>query len=147
MTDIPTTFDIIDADNNTLHVNATQTADDTITPHSTPEVGGAVVDNGNPLVVAQDAASYVNRSGSIVTGGVAQELMAANPARRGWWLRNTSAENLYVNETGVAAVQGTPSWTVPPSTDFPNVTQAAAPSAAISIIGPSNGQTFIAREY
>jgi len=147
MTDTATTFPIIDGGGNTLNVNARQTATATITPMSVPQVNGDEVSGSNPLPIATFAASYTNRSGSIATGGVAQQLMAANASRRGWMVQNTSGQNLYVNETGVAAVQGTPSWTILPNSWFPATYYNAAPSGAISIIGPTTGQTFIAREW
>lgn len=147
MTDTPTTLLVLDGTGAQVRLNAVQTAANTITPLSQPQIGGAEVTNANPLPCLNAASAYVDHSGTIAVGGTAQQLMAANANRRGWVIKNTSVANLYVNETGATAVVGNPSWTVIPGDTFPLSQPTNAPSGAISIIGPNTSQSFLAREW
>lgn len=90
-------------------------------------------------------------SGFIVAGGTAQVLMPANPGRMGWWLQNTSADNLWINDAG----EGHPA-SVPNSGTLCDAfcvvagatyVSPAATQAVISIFGTASGQTFSAREW
>jgi hypothetical protein len=88
--------------------------------------------------------NIADRSGTITTGGVAQTLMPANPQRRGFWVQNHSAADLWVSGVGTAAASQ-PAIRIPAgllyeSPDFGVVT------SAMSIFGASTGQAFSARE-
>lgn len=87
-----------------------------------------------------------NRSGTITTGGTAQQLMAANATRRGWSIKNQSAGSLWFNELGVTAIAGQPSFELKPGESY--TSEAGVSSvAAISIIGATTSQAFAAREW
>lgn len=87
-----------------------------------------------------------NRSGTITTGGTAQQLMAANATRRGWSIKNQSAGSLWFNELGVTAVADQPSFELRPNESY--TSEAGVSSvAAISIIGATTSQAFAAREW
>lgn len=99
-------------------------------------------------VVIGRAAEAVSRSGAIAAGGAAQDLMGANPARRGWEVQNQSTGRLWIRSRGAAgASAATPdanSLLLEPG-DFycaDHVTQNA-----LSIVGPTAGQAFYAREW
>lgn len=101
-------------------------------------------------VVALGASSgaqvtFTDRSGTIATGGVAQQLMAANAARRGFWVQNTSLADLWISEVGTAAVAGA-SIQIPSGAIYETMAHAV-PIAAISIFGATTGQSFAAREF
>lgn len=90
--------------------------------------------------------ALTSRSGTITTGGTAQQLMAANTARQGWSIRNNSTGSLWFNELGSAAVIGQPSFELKTGEYFESPRNGSG-EAAISIIGATTGQSFTAREW
>lgn len=82
-----------------------------------------------------------DRSGTILAGGQAQTLAAANPARKVLTGQNLSTGDLWVNDLGVAASAGSPSRRVPPGGTF-----KANYANAVSIWGATTGQAFSADE-
>jgi len=83
----------------------------------------------------------VDRSGSIATGGTAQNVATANADRRGFTLQNTSDAEMRVTESGTAAT-GTTGYQVLPGGRF-----TASTSKAISVFGATTGKTFAATEW
>lgn len=99
-----------------------------------------------PLSVKLPGVASVNRSGSLAAGATAQVLMAANPDRRGFMVQNLHASDaLWINDQG-AATQAQPSIKLPPGAMY-ETPPGGCPLSAISIIGPTIGQTFSAREW
>lgn len=98
-----------------------------------------------PVMVLSAGVTPANRSGTITTGGTAQVLMAANPARNGWSLMNVSAGDLWFYELGTATTSQ-PSIKVEAGALYESPA-GAAPDGAISIIGATTGQAFAAREW
>ena len=90
--------------------------------------------------------SIVSKSGTITTGGTAQQLMAANTARKGWSIRNNSTGSLWFNELGSTAIIGQPSFEVKAGEYF-EAPIGGSSESAISIIGATTGQSFTAREW
>ena len=86
-----------------------------------------------------------DRSGTIALGGTAQVLMAKNGGRRGFWIQNLSAGDLYINETGAAAASA-PSIRIASGALYESI-RNACPQTAISIFGATTGQAFSAREW
>ena len=90
-------------------------------------------------------------SGFIIAGGTAQILMPANPGRMGWWLQNTSAANLWIDDAGegnpatvaAAGIRGDAFCVVAGAT----YVSPAAAEGPISIFGATSGQTYSAREW
>jgi hypothetical protein len=93
---------------------------------------------GNPWPIT-------NRSGTITTGGASQQLMAANPQRRGMWVQNVSAGALYINGFGAAAATQ-PSILIPPNGLY-EADAGTTPTSEIQIFGATTGQAFSAREW
>lgn len=103
---------------------------------------------GSPLPVnlASDATAALpagtDRSGSIAVAATAQQLAAANAARKGLRAQNISAGDLWINETGgTAAVDGAGSFKVAAGASF-----EVATNQAVSIVGATLGQKFSATE-
>lgn len=88
---------------------------------------------------------YADRSGTVASGGVAQALMAANPARKGYWIQNNSASDLWIRDTGTAAAIQ-PSLKIAAGNLYESPV-TGCPTTAISIFGATTGQTFTAREW
>lgn len=84
-------------------------------------------------------------SGTIATGGQAQQIAAANPARKGFMLQNQSSADLYFS-TLAAANLGQPSLRLAPGQTYESPAHGI-PSGAISIIGAITGQAFAGREW
>ncbi len=94
-------------------------------------------------------ADATSRSGVITTGGTAQDLMPANPARRGWRLQNQSAGDLYVRSKGsggtTAATQDQNSFLIPAGAGWTE--DGHVTPNALSVVGAATGQAFYAREW
>lgn len=80
---------------------------------------------------------------TITTGGTAQLLFAANPARRGIVLQNQSSGDLYV---GNPATQNQSSLKIPAGYYYETPGNFSG-TADIQIIGATTGQAFYAREH
>jgi len=113
-----------------------------------PDGSSSDVAVGNGLPIASSNVTVTDRSGSITTGGTPQQLMAANPLRKGFWIQNVSAQNLFISDVGTASDNsGTPnSLLILPNTRYETQIGCAS-SAAISIVGGTTGQKFVAREW
>jgi hypothetical protein len=83
-----------------------------------------------------------DRSGTITAGGNAQQLAAANTARRSLKGQNISSGDLWINENGgTAAADTAGSYRVPASGTF-----SVGTNRAVSIVGATTGQKFTATE-
>lgn len=89
--------------------------------------------------------NLTNISGTITAGGTAQQIAAANSQRLGWKVRNLSTSSLWVS-TLATAVQSQPSLEIRAGEMY-ETPPGAQGTGAISIIGPSTGQAFFAREW
>lgn len=98
-----------------------------------------------PLPVAHASGVLTDRSGTITTGGTAQQLAAANAARLGFSVQNLSTGDLWVNTLGTAAA-AQPSIKLAAGVYFETPAGYGA-VGAISIFGATTGQAFSAREW
>lgn len=104
------------------------------------------------MAIAEAGGPLTDRSGTITTGGAAQQLAAANTARRYLLIQNLSTGVLWVNLTGTAAV-GQPSIALKACAVANDGTGGAIvfegsfiPTGAVSILGATTGQAYSARE-
>lgn len=86
-----------------------------------------------------------DRSGTITTGGTAQTLMAANVGRRGFWVQNNSAGDLWIRGDGTAAATQ-PSLKLVPGAIYETPPHMVSPGT-VSIFGATTAQAFSAREF
>lgn len=94
------------------------------------------------LIALYTLPAGTDRSGSITTGGTAQQLAAANAARKSLVVQNISDADLWINEIGgTAAADTAGSWKVTAGSAF-----AVSTNRAISIIGATTGKKFTATE-
>jgi hypothetical protein len=105
------------------------------------------VDPAHPMPVGPRgvAVTYVDRSGMIAAGGTAQVAAAANPARQGFFVQNISTADLWLSSVGTA-LAGSPSLRIAPGQLYESPAHGV-PSTAISIIGATTGQAYVAREW
>jgi len=87
-----------------------------------------------------------DRSGTIAAANTAQQLMAANPSRKGFLIQNNSAATLWFNEIGGTAVTSQPSISLAAGALYNSPTPGGS-NQAVSIIGGTLGQAFTAREW
>lgn len=98
--------------------------------------------SGNPVSGGSSSLpAGTNRSGTIATGGTAQQLAPANASRAFLKGQNTSTGDLWINESGSAASSSSPSYRVIAGGTF-----AVNTNQAISIWGATTGQSFSATE-
>ena len=90
--------------------------------------------------------ALTDRSGTITTGGTAQQLMPANDARVGFWVQNLSSGDLWINELGGTAAASQPSIKIPSGSLYESQRGEPCPYA-ISIFGATTGQAFTARGW
>lgn len=96
-------------------------------------------------VVAFQSAATTSISGTIAAGGTAQNAAAANSARRGFWIQNNSAGDLWIS-TVAAAVASQPSLKIASGALYESPPGGAG-TGAISIIGATTSQAFSGREW
>jgi len=101
-----------------------------------------VISGGTDGVAGTPLPAGTDRSSSITLGGKAQDLAAANTARRGLTGQNISTGDLWINEIGgTAAADTAGSYKVAAGATFTVQT-----NRAISIVGATTGQKFTATE-
>lgn len=112
-----------------------------------PDVAATAVDDAHPLPVALRAAtvSYVDRSGTVASGGAAQVLAPAQPARRGFFVQNLSSGDLWISSIGTALADQ-PALRIAPGQLY-EAPAHGVPGSAISVFGATTGQSFAAREW
>lgn len=90
--------------------------------------------------------SAIDRSGQIVAGGVPQQFMPENLTRQGWIIQNYSTEPLYISGMGAASADGD-SLMIPGTIGAGFLADQLVTGNALSIMGPTVGQKFYAREW
>jgi hypothetical protein len=96
-------------------------------------------------VVAFQSAATTSISGTIAAGGTAQNAAAANSSRRGFWIQNNSAGDLWIS-TVATAVASQPSLKIASGALYESPPGGAG-TGAISIIGATTSQAFSGREW
>lgn len=98
-----------------------------------------VIDAGGGIVTTKTGA-LTNRSGTIATGGTAQQAAAANTSRRYLLIQapTTNSESFWVRLDGNAAVVGSPSIEIAPGVAL-TFEAAFVPNGAISVIAATTG--------
>ena len=98
-----------------------------------------------PVTTTGESGALTDRSGTITSGGTAQEVMAANAARRYLFIENLdSAEEMWIN-LGVTAVALQPSIRIQPLGSF--VMEGSLISdQLVSVIAATTGHEFAAKE-
>jgi len=86
-----------------------------------------------------------DRGGTITAGGTAQQLMAANAARRGYSVQNQSTGDIYINAMTTATIDYH-SLKIPAGSLYETTPTHVGPGA-VSIIGATTGQAYYAREF
>lgn len=112
--------------------------------------GGGI--NGSPMVSSGAASGpLTDGSGTITTGGTAQQVFAANSSRKYMLIQNQSTDTLYVN-FGTAAVVGQPSMALQPANGANQAGGSLSfednfvPNTTVSIIGATTGDAFVAKQ-
>lgn len=90
------------------------------------------------------AVTMTDKSGTITTGGTAQTPIASNAARKGFEIQNLSTGDLWFS-TLAAAVQSQPSVKIAAGQLY-ETPAGGAGTGAVSLIGATTGQAFMARE-
>ena len=103
------------------------------------------VSPGNPLPVAEQVSIASDGSGTIVCGCSAQLLFGGIVPKSGYLVCNNSPHPLYVSDVGAATAGGS-AIHIPPHATF--VTPPGyGPQQAVSLYGPTTGQSFAARRW
>jgi hypothetical protein len=104
------------------------------------------VSPGNPLPVAGGVSIASDGSGTIACGCSAQLLFGGIVPKGGYLICNNSPHPLYVSDVGAATPTGGTAIQITPHTTF--VTPPGyAPQQAVSLYGPTTGQSFAARRW
>jgi hypothetical protein len=97
----------------------------------------------NAVAVQPIALTATDKSGTITTGGTAQNAIAANSNRKGWMIQNISDTDMYINEAGTAT---TGKFLLKSGASA--VSQGnAVTTGAISILCATTGKAFAGVEY
>lgn len=98
---------------------------------------------GSADTVVKSAAAY--RGATAVSGGVSQQLMAANTARRGWSFQNQSSGFCYL-KIGAAATADNLSYRSAPGNLYETPTSHTS-TGAINVLCADTGAPFYATEW
>jgi hypothetical protein len=93
--------------------------------------------------------TFGDRSGTITTGGTAQDIVPAGPptlVRTGFSLDNLSSGDLFIN-VGAAASLTLPGSILIPSRSLYETPPTSKPQGRVSIIGATTGQAFTYKEW
>jgi hypothetical protein len=97
------------------------------------------------VTVTPNRGTLTNRSGSITTGATAQSVAVANTNRKYLFFQNISAEDMWINFDGTAAVADQPSILFPTKTSM-TWNADFCPTGAISVIAATTGSKFVCKE-
>ncbi len=97
-----------------------------------------------PVINAAGGAA-IDGSGTVVSGGMAQNLFAGIVPVNGYLVANNSSSILYVSDVGTANAGGA-SIPVPSGTVFATPS-GYKPAGVVSVYGSSTGQAFAARRW
>lgn len=110
-----------------------------------------LISTSNPFPVSIVSSSgrsgaFIDRSGTITLGGTAQTLAAANVNRVYLFIQNVANDgDMWVN-FGTTAVQNQPSIKLVPTASLELSKSDFVSTESVSIIGPTTGATFTAKE-
>jgi hypothetical protein len=87
---------------------------------------------------------FFSRSGSIISGGQAQQFAPARADRQGLAIRNVSAGSLWVNDAGEDALMDEDSLEIKAGEyyEWPYI-----PNGVVSVIGATTSQAFYGRDW
>lgn len=88
--------------------------------------------------------AFFDISGTILVGGVSQQIAAVNEGRMYLLIQNLSSDNLWVN-FGIPAVQNQPSIRLSAGSSI-EFNRNVVPTSSINIVGPTAGQAFTAKQ-
>lgn len=86
-----------------------------------------------------------DRSGSVATGGTAQQVAAANPGRRYLLIQNVSDTAMWVN-FGAVAVATQPSFLIAASGGSLVFEGSFVPTGLVSVFGATTGKAYTIKE-
>jgi hypothetical protein len=101
----------------------------------------------NPAAEPVTGAGLTGATLSLTMATTATQLAAANAARKGWRLQNTSGSDLWFNDTGNNASIGAAGCFKVATFGYYETPVGGASQAAISIYGATGGQSFSASEW
>lgn len=93
--------------------------------------------------------SFTDISGTVTTGGTAQNAAAANATRRGLIIQNVSPGALYVSTTGTASATvsaGSGSIRIDAGAYW-EAPAHGVPTGAVSVYGATTAQAWVGREW
>ncbi|HEX3520608.1 MAG TPA: hypothetical protein VHT52_00785 [Stellaceae bacterium] len=100
---------------------------------------------GNPLPVAGQVSIASDGSGTITCGCSAQMLFGGVVPKGGYLVCNNSPHPLYVSDVGAATAGGSAIHIAPHATFV--TPSGYGPQQAVSLYGPTTGQSFAARRW
>lgn len=122
------------------------TVNGTVAPGTTaPSVTSSGASSSTPNYVRPSTGTLTDRSGTITTGGTAQQAMAANTSRKYLLIQNISDTNMWINFT-TTAVQDSPSILLLANGGSLAQEAGFVSTEAVSIICATTGKKWTAKE-
>lgn len=124
---------------------------------TTPTNQAAIGADGSLLVRAgsQSALTLTDRGGTVTSGATAQQLAAANTARKYFLIQNpctattqgiATAENLTISVTGTATTSGANSYELGPCGSVSLAVNGTVITSAVSVMGATTSHRWYAQE-
>jgi len=132
---------VIASDQGTFPVTASIASAQTL---ATVTTVGTVTTITNAVTTTPFQNTSTDKSGTITTGGTAQNVFAGSASTKGWDFTNLSSVMMYLTDTGTAATATTGILVAPNQT----ATDAGHPTAnALSVFCATTSSAFAARQY
>lgn len=111
-------------------------------------IDGIAVTETSPVAgtvtVAPAAGTLTDGSGSITTGGVSQQIFAANSTRKYLLVQNLSTENMWVNFGSAAAADSTSVKLLPNGSVV--MESSFVSNQTVNVIAATTGSKFVAKQ-
>lgn len=124
---------------------ATQPVSGTLTVN--PQVGGVALSATNPNPTTSGQFARTDKSGTITTGGTAQDVFAAAAAIHGFYFQNLSTSAMYIRDDGTTASAGAGSILVPANGGYYESPPLSTPTSKLSVFCATTSAAFTSKVW
>jgi len=115
--------------------------------NNTPQVAAAAVSATNPMPTTAGQFARTDKSGTITSGGTAQDVFAAAAAVHGFYFQNLSTVSMYIRDDGTAATAGSGSILVPANGGYYESPPLSTPTSKLSVFCATTASAFTSKVW
>lgn len=110
-------------------------------------IGGTVISATNPMPTTAGQFARTDKSGTITSGGTAQNAFAAAAAVHGFYFMNISTVAMWIRDDGTAATAGSGSILIPPNGGYYESPPLSTPTSALSVFCATTASAFTCKVW